>query len=292
MTDTRPIVQLHTIDQWLATDPAIRVVILQNIKLKDRLQRYLSALNNTQGSTVTESHWVRCGRCSSSGHPGYILKEPRYDGIHPSQIVSPCMKKIYFDMTGESGQENIEPRVRLIFDLGHAIHHMFQTYGLNGAWGPHYKHEVEISGKCQQIAADYMIEGHADADNILTIDDIPGSPYVYEVGLVHEYKSINDNGYSKLKSAKPDHKAQAIIYAKALNRPIVVYLYLNKNDQNLADFPVAFDPVMWERSEGKIKSLLNYYDSKTPPPGEVGFHCRDCKYLYICEDYRAAQPRR
>lgn len=289
---SRPVIQVHTIEQWMTLDQQTRTLILQNIKLKDRLQRYLSALNEKPENNITEPTWVRCSKCSSSEHPGYILKEPRYDGIHPSQVVGPCMKKTYFDMIGAPGQERIEPRMRLIFDLGHAVHHMFQTYGLNGAWGSWYKHEVEISAEYQALASELMLEGHADAENILSIDDIPGSPYIYEVGLVHEYKSINDNGFSKLKAAKPEHKAQAIIYSKALNRPIVVYLYLNKNDSNLADFPVPFDPESWARSEAKSRLLIQHYENETPPAGEVGFHCRDCKYLYVCEDYRRAQPNK
>ena len=287
---TREVVKLHTIEQWMQVDPSIRSVILQNIKLKDRLHRYLYSLNEKK-HTISEASWVRCSKCASSPHPGYLLQEPRYDGIHPSAIATPCIKKIYYDMTGAPGQERVEARLRLIFDLGHAVHHMFQTYGLNGAWGKEYKHEVEISGRHQQIAARLMLEGHADAENILTIDDIPNSP-IFEVGLVHEYKTINDSGFSKLTSAKPEHKQQATIYAAALNRPVVVYLYLNKNDSNLSDFPVQFDPELWAKMEAKAQNLVSFYEAERPPPGEVGFHCKDCKYVYICEEYRNAQPRR
>lgn len=287
---SRPIVKLHTIDQWMALDRGVQSVILQNIKLRDRLYRYLYSLNEKKNS-ITEPTWVRCSKCADSSHPGYILKEPRYDGIHPSQMGQPCLKKTYFDMIGMEGQEKVEPRLRLIFDLGHAIHHMFQTYGLNGAWGPSYKHEVEISGEYQEVARRLMLEGHADADNILTIDDIPGAP-IYEVGLVHEYKSINDAGFQKLTRPKPEHQQQAVIYSRALDRPIVVYLYLNKNDQNISDFPVAFNPDLWAQIEGKAVLLNQHYDSEVEPKGEVGFHCRDCKYSESCSDYKNSQPRR
>lgn len=287
---SREVVQLHTIEQWAAVDAQVRSVILQNIKLKDRLHRFLYALNN-KGPGRTEPEWVRCSKCSSSPHPGYLLHEPRYDGIHPSQIAGPCLKKIYYDMVGAPGQDKIEARLRLIFDLGHAVHHMFQTYGLNGAWGPYYKHEVEISGQYQEIAASLMLEGHADAENILVIDDIPNAP-IFEVGIVHEYKTINKAGFEKLSSPKPEHQQQAMVYSKALNRPVVVYLYMNKDDSNLSDFAVQFDPTRWARIESKARTLVSHYESSSPPKGEVGYHCRDCKYIYICEEYRNAQPKR
>jgi predicted RecB family nuclease len=136
-----------------------------------------------------------------------------------------------------------------------------------------------------------MIEGHADGDNLLVIDNIPNAP-IYEVGIVHEYKTINQNGFEKLTSPKPEHRVQAMVYARALDRPIVVYMYLNKNDSNIADFPIAFDPEAWARLESKVQVLLHHYNNKTPPEGEVGFHCRDCKYVFSCDSYRAAQPQR
>lgn len=286
---SRQIIQLHSIDQWLALDPAIRVVVLKNIKLKDRLQRWLYNLND-KSNDLTEPRWVRCSKCASSQYPGWLLQEPRYDGIHPSQLPHPCLLKTYKDIIGAASQGKTEPRLRLIFDLGHAIHHMFQTYGLNGAWGPFYKHEVEISGKYQALAEALMIEGHADADNLLVIDDIPDAP-IFEVGLVHEYKSINDANFKKLASPKPNHKQQAVLYSAALNRPIVVYLYLNKNDSNLSDFPVAFEPSLWANIESKALRIKGHYDRQEPPPAETGYHCRDCAYAFDCTAYKATQRR-
>ncbi len=287
----RQVVQLHTIDQWVQQDESIRTLILKNIRLKDRLHRYLYSLNGKKGGQPSDPKWVRCSKCADSPSPGWILQEPRYDGLHPSAMGHPCLLNVYNGMVGVEGQERIEPRVKLIFDLGHAVHHMFQTYGMNGAWGPHYSREVEINGAHQVLADELLIEGHADADNILIMDDIPGAP-IYEVGLVHEYKTINDNGFKKLTSAKPEHKQQGLLYSATLNRPITVFLYLNKNDSNLSDFPVQFDHAQWERLKAKALLLRQHYDQKQPPEGSVGFHCQDCPYVYTCSDYKAFQPTR
>ena len=287
---SRAVVVLHTIEQWQQQDEATRVFVLRNIKLKDRLHRFLYAQNEKGGPDVKTATWVRCSKCADSEYPGWFLKEPRYDGIHPSSMGHPCLLKVYNEMIGTPQVKKIEPRVQLIFDLGHAVHHMFQTYGLKGAWGPSYKQEVEISGTYQKIAEDLMLEGHADAENILVIDE-PGAP-IYEVGLVHEYKSINSNGFKGLTKPKPEHKQQAMLYAKALNRPVVVYLYLNKDDANLSDFPVQYNPEAWDLLERKARYLKQQYDAGQPPKGEVGFHCNDCPFAATCPDRLAAQPRR
>lgn len=287
---TRPIIKLHNIAQWLEQPQQLRSLILQNIKLKDRLYRFLQE-QSKRDNAFTEAAWAKCKRCSDSPYPGYVLLEPRYDGIHPSQIGHPCFLKVYNDMVGAVGEERIEPRLRLTFDIGHAVHHMFQSYGEAGAWGPLYKKEVEVSGQYQQLAADLMLEGHADADNILTID--VGDQYpLFEVGIVHEYKTANDNNFSKLKRPKPEHKQQAMIYGAALDRPVIVYLYLNKNDSNLTDFPVEFEPALWEPLRNKIATLKGFYDKSTPPPGETGFHCKECPYIFGCAYAKAAHAAR
>jgi hypothetical protein len=279
----RQIIQLHTIQQWQAMDPAVRGVILQNIKLKDRLYKWLKARAERQLSPLSAPRWVPCRKCAQTG---WLLQEPRYPGIHPSQLPHSCLLKVYKEMVGEPSQERHEARQLLVFDLGSHIHHMFQGYGDAGAWGPIYKKEAVVSGDFQQLADELMIEGSADADNILTIDDIPNSPYIYEVGLIHEYKSINTNGFEKLTRPKPEHKMQAMLYSASLNRPVVVYLYLNKNDSNLLDFPVEFDVNLWASIETKARRLVDHFNRGVPPPADVGFHCKDCGYAFGCEAYK------
>jgi hypothetical protein len=89
---TREVVKLHTIEQWMATDASVRSVILQNIKLKDRLHRFLYSLNDKKHS-ISRPNGFDARKCASSPHPGYLLHEPRYDGIHPSAIGSRASRR-------------------------------------------------------------------------------------------------------------------------------------------------------------------------------------------------------
>lgn len=276
----KQVIQLHTIDQWMQQDQTIRSLLLQNIKLKDKLYRYLEA--RSARPALTEPKWVPCRKCDRTG---WYAVHPRYPGVHPSQLISPCMLKIYNDVVGLPGEEKNKNRLQLTFDLGHAVHHMFQGYGMDGAWGPHYVPEAPVSGDFQELAEQYMIEGSADADNIMSID-MPDSPYIYEVGLVHEYKSINTDAFNKLARQKSEHQQQATVYSACLNRPVVVYLYFSKNDSNLADFPVEFKPEVWQQVSNKAATIVDFYRRGISPKGETGYHCQDCKYVLSCYDYR------
>lgn len=278
---SKPVVKLHTLDQWMATDKNIRSLILQNIKLRDKLFKFLKDKLMEKGESGHALDWKPCRKCETKG---WLKAEPRLPGIHPSALPHPCLLKIYNEMVGVEAHSKIEAKTQLIFDLGHAVHDMLQSYGKQGAWGDVYDDEVRISKDFQDLSEELMLEGHADAENIMTID-LPDSPVVYEVGLVHEYKSINTNGFEKLTRPKPEHKMQAMVYSAALNRPVVVYMYFNKNDSNIADFPVAFEPDLWVNIEGKIRLLKTHFEAKTPPPATPGYHCQQCAYMFSCDAY-------
>lgn len=298
MNIIRPTVKLHTIEEWMSLDVTLRPVILQNIKLKDRLWAWLKKEISKPRDPNDKPKWVPCRECDRKG---WLLHEPRYAGIHPSQIGNECELKIFWEMIGSVGQQTHDARLQLVFDFGSAIHSVFQGYGAKGAWGPYYQKEVPIQEDLQPLANELMLEGHADADNILVLDEIPNSSAIYEVGVVHEYKSINSNGFAGLTRPKPEHKLQAMIYAAALNRPVVAYLYMNKDDSNLADFPVPFDPDIWATIYAKSKRLKQFHDNYWDavdrkadpelPPGAAGFRCKECSYSKTCHVYEEQNRR-
>lgn len=276
----KPIIQLHTLEQWFQQDPTIRGMILQNIKVKDRLWQYLEG--EKRKPDIVEPYWAPCKKCEQRG---WLAVHPRYAGFHPSQINSACMLKLYNEIVGIPESKRTEPRLQLIFDVGHAVHYMFQKYGERGAWGKHYTPEAPVNAETTELAEELMIEGHADADTLMMVDR-PEWPVAYEVGVVHEYKTANSKNFSKLTRPKPEHQMQALIYSACLNRPVVAYLYMNKDDQNLADFPVEFKPDVWANVHGKIKMMVDMYREGVSPKGETGYHCQECPYVHSCFDYR------
>lgn len=283
---SRPIVQLHTIAQWFSAPPEVRDTILRALKIRDRLWAFRLAAEQSKLQPF-EPHWAPCKKCDQTG---WVMNAPRKAGIHPSSMASSCLLKIYYEAIGVQKEVTNEARELLIFDLGTACHDMLQGMGMKGAWGPHYRPEVSIGDT--PIAQELGIEGHADADTLLIIEEIAGAP-IFEVGVVHEYKSINDNGFESLKNKpKPMHKQQATVYSACLDRPIVAYLYFNKNNSNIADFPVVFEPALWEIMRNKAVAVRDAVASGVPPQADVGYHCNQCGYVYSCPAYKLAKNKK
>lgn len=276
---SRDVVFLHTIDQWLSMDRTVRAVVLQNIRLKERLNRFLMSIDQ-RPPLPPQGEWKPCKKCETKG---WVMKYPRLAGLHPSRLPSACLLQIYWEMKGKKEVQNLKPDQILTFDIGHAVHDMLQGYGRAGAWGPMYEPEVKLSPERQALAARLMVQGAADAENILVIDDIPNAP-IYEVGIVHEYKTIKKENYEKLTRPKPEHKTQATLYSAILNRPVVVYLYVCKNDSRMTDYPVEFDPDLWSMIEQKGTLLVNHFQRDEEPKGDPGYGCNNCNYSYKVED--------
>lgn len=283
---SRPIVQLHTITQWFSVPKEVQDTVLRALKIRDRLWAFRLAAEQSKLQPF-EPHWAPCKKCDQTG---WVAVAPRKAGIHPSSMSSSCLLKIYYEAIGVQKQVTNEARELLIFDLGTAAHDMFQSFGMKGAWGPNYAPEVSIGSS--PIAQELGIEGHADADTIITIEEIAGAP-IFEVGVVHEYKTINDKGFESLKNKpKPQHKQQATVYAACLDRPVVAYLYLNKNNSNIEDFPIVFEPALWETMRQKAVQVRYHMGIGEPPPADVGYHCNQCGYVYSCPAYKLAKNKK
>lgn len=277
----RPVVKVHTIEQWESLDQPTKTLILQNIRLKSRLEDFLK--KKFVLPPIAAHYEAACRDCAGTGK---VTIRARLPGLHPSQLYHRCMLKIFNQMLGKEEKRIFNFRLQLIFEVGKYVHLMFQNYGLSGAWGKHYKPEAEVSELLQPLAHELLLEGSADADNILVIDDIPDAP-IFEVGIIHEYKTINSNGFGSLTTPKPEHKQQAIVYSAALNRPVTVYLYMNKDTQDLKDMPIAFDQPLWSIVKDKAVKLNSYYDSGVEPPGFVSYDCKECGFAYSCEAYHS-----
>jgi CRISPR/Cas system-associated exonuclease Cas4 (RecB family) len=292
--------EINTIAEFFALPTNVREEIQKAIRTKDRLEDFLRSQNKRIGSEVDDApHWEQCPRCKDN--PGWILKgRARNDSdIHPSQI-NKCIKFLYYSCAGYEDrlEEFIEPRLQMIFDLGHAWHNTVQKYGKRGAWSKPEDYHPEMSidpnavthdGKpVLPIATQYWIRGHVDAliDKYI-IDNVPGVGPV-SIRLIHEYKTINSGQYSKLTRPKPEHKFQATIYAAVFDVPIVVYLYTSKDDCKTIDYPVPFDHTIWNDVVSKIQNVQHFINNDQEPPWELTSatkdpaECEKCGFRSTC----------
>jgi CRISPR/Cas system-associated exonuclease Cas4 (RecB family) len=303
------VLTINTISDFYALSETHRVAILKALDTKTRLIDWLDKEARKPKRWHKHSFRGKCRNCNGEGTYLHVPRDAR--DIHPSQITR-CLKKIWFDCS-VSGQvdndgdqvpfyvyseEYVDPYSQMIFDQGHGLHDQYQSYGNKGAWGKNYVDEVPIDPDSGQLpmAEAYWIRGAVDALLDPYVIQVPGIGPV-GIRIIHEYKSINDNNYQNLKSPKPDHKWQASIYSWVFDVPIVVYLYINKDNNKLADFPVPFDFALWSTIEQKIERVQFYVDRRQVPPWEEtsAVHkpseCEKCPYLRICNPPQELRKR-
>lgn len=316
---------INTIADFLSFSPQQQEEISKALRTKERLEGWLKALNGKKAAkklpVMTDTPgWRRCRSCAD--HPGWVEDNVVRDDsdIHPSQIHK-CIRNLWYACNGYAEQldEFISPQLRLIFDMGHAVHDVLQTmgdpremmnvaiearwaetverYGLSGAWGDcGYQKEVEIDPDkvgpdgqpVHPLAHQLWIKGHVDG--VLPRYYVPSVPGLGDVSIkvVHEYKTINSKNFQSLNRAKPEHKWQAMIYAAVLDAPIVVFLYTNKDNCQMIDFPVPFDGAIWQQIHQKIVAVQQWSEANTPPDWPLTAavknpsECRDCGFRKIC----------
>ncbi len=302
--------ELNTIADFEALPGNLQGEVKKALRVKDRLDQFIRARSR---APKPEPHWApckgcapdkpgTCRHCSVWGHAGWVWKvfEARdASDNHPSQI-NKCLKALWYACNGFEGylEEHVEPRIQMIFDLGHAWHDVMQGYGRKGAWclPEHYHWEEKIDPDAVTfdgqailpLAQQYWIRGAADAliDHYVC-PNVPGLGDV-SVRMVHEYKTINKNGYEKLTRPKPEHKFQATVYSAVFNVPLVVYVYTNKDTCDTKDYPVEFDHSIWHSVTEKISQVQHYTGIEQMPPWELtaaalgATECTDCGYRKIC----------
>lgn len=151
----------------------------------------------------------------------YLLSLNSKDNDRATDVNSPsqasvCNRANYYARKGYQNDGSIDPRTRRIFDNGTKTHERLQEYLLDEG--------VLISDEVPCINPEYNIQGHTDG--FLNLGKITTEtvlvpkgccraklqvPKYTEVGIL-EIKSINSNGFTQLKDAKPEHKQQAMIY--------------------------------------------------------------------------------
>lgn len=151
----------------------------------------------------------------------YLLSLNSKDNDRATDVNSPsqasvCNRANYYARKGYQNDGSIEPRTRRIFDNGTKTHERLQEYLLDQG--------ILISDEVPCINPKYNIQGHTDGflnlgkkttETVLVPKGccrakLQVNKYT-EVGIL-EIKSINSNGFSQLKDAKPEHKQQAMIY--------------------------------------------------------------------------------
>jgi hypothetical protein len=191
-----------------------------------------------------------------------------------------CGRLLYYDLVGAESEGAWEPRMRSLLDTGSAVHAQLQAYlrevssRSNGT--EMFEPEAVIDPRNNPIADTMDISGHTDGMYTIQIPDLS-----FRFGI--ELKTINDAGYHKTSNPHPEHITQGTIYQKCLDLPVMLFVYYNKNDSRMVEYPQVFDEALWNAIVEKLDCVRSSAFSGTPPERENGWHCTNCKYRKVCQ---------
>lgn len=139
---------------------------------------------------------------------GYIVKDldmyllslndednDRAINVNAPSSAGGCLRARYYSRTqAEANAMSIDARTRRIFDNGHGMHSRIQGYLTE--MGSLLLDELPV------LSEEYNIQGHTDGLLSLPQDE----------KAILELKSINSNGFTRLKSVKDEHMLQGLTY--------------------------------------------------------------------------------
>jgi hypothetical protein len=211
----------------------------------------------------------------------YLLKKqkPREPGyiIHPSTIYQ-CPRCIAFEMLG-CRAEKVSAKTQRIFDNGTMMHLRYQKYF----------EEMQLIKRTgdQQLMKEWVVQNpkywfQGAVDAIL---NIANTDYILEL------KSINSNQFNILIEPFLRHKMQACIYMFCSGVHKTLFLYENKDTQEIKEFIYPFDETLLSQLLIKVKHIQMCLKNGVLPRKECTYNLKYklCKFGGLCEDEREGQ---
>jgi CRISPR/Cas system-associated exonuclease Cas4 (RecB family) len=213
-----------------------------------------------------------------------IIQARDVDGkFHPSSFGG-CRRKLSYAYVCQEPMHRIDPKLRRIFQHGHAIHDMLQgwmTKVYNGAvdddaYAFTFADEVRITDT--ELAQKYNIAG--SADGLITITENKTGEVIR---LIYEAKSASASSWT-LGSPMKKHVVQASVYAFCLDATHIVFDYYNKDKDAHKYFVVERDADAWRAITDTLDDVVAKINEGELMPAEGStWECRSCGYYHVCQ---------
>lgn len=177
-----------------------------------------------------------------------------------------CPRSIFFRFKKAPSREIEAERLRL-FEHGNYIHQLI----LRPLFSLRLIRATEVDISPQEI-----ISGRADA-----IISLGGEPYVLDI------KSISGRmDLKKMKEPKLEDCYQIQLYLHYFGIKKGILLYLNKDTQELKEFPITYNEGLVKKLLANFEKLKSKIESNIIPPRLIdfpdGWQCRYCEFREIC----------
>jgi len=212
---------------------------------------------------------------------GSIIKEidvmlKKQNGIHwkQSKGFAPsgrheCPRYLGYRLFGFNRESKFSARTYRIFDMGHLIHE--KLCGYLDRLG------ILVETEREFWTVDPPLHGFIDAVILIGGEEVPV-----------EIKSIGEYGFKRVKdlnSPQESHYAQLQFYLWALDLPIGIILYENKNNQMLLDFEVKRDDEFLDRELTLFRNVYALFKNgelHERPFEEDSKECGNCDAKKFC----------
>ena len=177
-----------------------------------------------------------------------------------------CPRSIFFRFKQAPAREIEAERLRL-FEHGNYIHQLI----LRPLFSLRLIRATEVDISPQEI-----ITGRADA-----IISVNGEPHVLDI------KSISGRmNLEKMKEPKIEDCYQIQLYLHYFGIKKGILLYLNKDTQELREFPITYNNELVKKLLANFEKLKSKIESDIVPPRLIdfpeGWQCRYCEFGEIC----------
>ncbi|MBU2579331.1 PD-(D/E)XK nuclease family protein [Patescibacteria group bacterium] len=179
-----------------------------------------------------------------------------------------CGRAIFFKFK-KAPRKNIDPRILRIFDHGNYLHQLI----MKALFAAKKLHVVasEVHTPPQE-----MISGRADA--IISLDN---ELYVLDI------KSMNSMIFRNLTAPKEENVSQIQLYLHYFKIKNGILLYIDKDQQELKEFLIEYDPELCQRFIDGFKILQEKIDANVVPvvlsDYPKNWQCNYCQFREICD---------
>lgn len=181
--------------------------------------------------------------------------------------VGRCPRSIFFKFKNVPRAE-MEARVLRMFDHGDSIHQLIMKPLLSTK-------DVHVVASEVNIPPQELVSGRSDA----IISD-GKTLYVLDI------KSMNSMVFKNLEAPKEENVDQIQLYLHYFKISKGILLYVNKDNQELKEFLVEYNPALAKKLLSGLSDLKTKIDSNIIPPRNPGYpddwQCQYCQFKEIC----------
>ena len=224
--------------------------------INDRLNSE-PTIKKSSGRTKNQDRWLLK---SIDDAIAYKNRPPSKGKFYPSLFGNPCDRYLYMAYNGLLDWDEIDARIKRIFDHGGTFEERMKKY-LKKA-DIYIDDEISVKLDSPPISGriDFLIEHGKHGETPL------------------ELKTIKDEDFKQLKeSPKHEHLTQLQIYLNLRGYKYGVVVYENKNDQKLKAFKVNVDKDMWETILDRCKSIMEMEEAPSICTGMWYCKCKGTK---------------